>query len=326
MLAPRIYVLHENNEWVLPLRRSFDALNLPYTEWFLDEGALDLSVPPPLGVFYNRMSASSHTRDHRFAPEYTSCVLAWLQAHRRPVFNGARALQLEINKVAQYQALADFGVRTPKTVATVGSKALLAAAENFPKPFITKHNRAGKGLGVHLFYSTAALREALDSGLLVPSVDGVMLLQEYIQAPEPFIMRLEFVGRKFLYAVRVDTSEGFQLCPADACQAGDAFCPANAMRAKFEIVPGYRSPLIEPYRRFMKANNIHIAAFEHIIDKQGVAYTYDVNTNTNYNSPAEAMYGGLGGMPAVARCLGRALMAYCSYENPADVAVVGGKA
>ena len=23
---------------------------------------------------------------------------------------------------------------------------------------------------------------------------------------------------KFLYAVRVDTSEGFQLCPADACQ------------------------------------------------------------------------------------------------------------
>ena len=65
----KIYVIHENSAWVEPLQAAFRELELPYEEWFLDEGKLDLSAPPPEGVFYNRMSASSHTRDHRFAPE-----------------------------------------------------------------------------------------------------------------------------------------------------------------------------------------------------------------------------------------------------------------
>ena len=50
-----------------------------------------------------------------------------------------------------------------------------------------------------------------------PPVDGVALVQEYIAAPAPFITRAEFIGGRFLYAVRVDTSLGFELCPADAC-------------------------------------------------------------------------------------------------------------
>ena len=32
----RIYVIHENDAWVEPLRESFFALGLPYEEWFLD--------------------------------------------------------------------------------------------------------------------------------------------------------------------------------------------------------------------------------------------------------------------------------------------------
>ena len=60
---------------------------LPYELWFLDEGHLDLARPPPQGIFYNRMSASSHTRDHRYGPEYTACLLAWLALHERRVVN-----------------------------------------------------------------------------------------------------------------------------------------------------------------------------------------------------------------------------------------------
>lgn len=72
----RVYVIHENDAWVEPLRAAFDELGVPFTEWFLDEGTVDLTVPPPDGVFYNRMSASSHTRGHRYAPEHTAAVLA----------------------------------------------------------------------------------------------------------------------------------------------------------------------------------------------------------------------------------------------------------
>ena len=47
-------------------RRS-PSIGLPFEEWFLSEGVLDLAGAPPQGVFYNRMSASSHTRGHRYA-------------------------------------------------------------------------------------------------------------------------------------------------------------------------------------------------------------------------------------------------------------------
>src|SRR5829696_3661446 len=155
--AARIYVIHENDAWVEPLRAAFREIDAPFAEWFLSEGTLDLSQAPPMGVFYNRMSASSHTRDHRYAAELTGGVLAWLESHGRRIVNNGRALQLEISKVAQYTALADFGIRTPRTIATVGRDHIVAAARKMTGPFITKHNRAGKGLGVRLFRNVEAL-------------------------------------------------------------------------------------------------------------------------------------------------------------------------
>ena len=143
----KIYVIHENDTWVEPLRAAFEELSLPFEEWFLSEGLLDLTTAPPEGVFYNRMSASSHTRDHRYAAELTGGVLAWLESHGRRVVNDSRALRLEISKVAQYAALSTYGIRTPRTIAAVGRKHLLEAAHRMPGSFITKHNRAGKGLG-----------------------------------------------------------------------------------------------------------------------------------------------------------------------------------
>ena len=107
MGAPKqIYVIHENDVWVEPLRVAFAEQSLPFAEWFLAEGTLDLAATPPDGIFYNRMSASSHTRDHRYAAELTGGVLAWLERHGRRVINNSRALALEISKIAQYAELA----------------------------------------------------------------------------------------------------------------------------------------------------------------------------------------------------------------------------
>lgn len=307
-----IHVIHENDAWVVPLRARLDELRLPYTEWFLSEGTFDLAGTPPEGVFYNRMSASSHTRGHRYAAELTGGVLAWLESHGRRVINNGRALQLEISKVAQYTALARYGIRTPRTIAAVGTSDLVAAARRLPAPFITKHNRAGKGLGVHLFRDADALEQHVRSPAFEDSVDGITLLQEYIQAPTPTITRVEFVAGEFLYAVRVDTSLGFELCPADVCQVGDAFCPVGASPApaapRFEILRGFDDPIIGRYRRFLADNGIGIAGIEFITDARGELYTYDVNTNTNYNAEAEAA-AGVHGMQAIAEYLGRELRA-----------------
>jgi hypothetical protein len=306
---PRIFVLHENVPWVEPLRREFAAVDAPFSEWFLDRGTVDLTSVPPEGVFYNRMSASSHTRGHRYAPEHTAAVLAWLTRHGRTIVNGERALQLEISKVAQYESLARFGIETPATIAVVGREHIARAASSMGYPLILKHNRAGKGLGVKLIYSDAALAEHLASEAFEDSIDGIMLVQRYIKPLEPFITRVEFVGGKLLYAVRVDTSGGFELCPADACQIQepDAACPAVAAGDKFRILPRFEHPLVPAWESFLAANDIGVAGIEFIEDAQGRPYTYDVNTNTNYNPDAEAK-NGRRGMQAVALHLNRLLL------------------
>ncbi|WML52606.1 alpha-L-glutamate ligase [Neobacillus sp. PS3-12] len=232
----KIYIIHENDDWTRHLIKRLDELSLPFEAWHLDKGIVDLTTEPPEGVFYNRMSASSHTRDHRYAPELTSGILAWLEFHERTVFNGSRALSLELSKI-------------------------------------------------------------------------ITLIQEYIQSPESFITRVEFIGGKYFYAVRVDTSEGFQLCPADSCQIGDLFCPVgeeSEAKPKFEIIEDVDPSLIERYEAFLQANKIDVAGIEFIRDQNDKIYTYDVNTNTNYNSEAEEKAGKYG-MLELAKLLGKAL-------------------
>jgi glutathione synthase/RimK-type ligase-like ATP-grasp enzyme len=306
-IMEKIYVIHENEEWVVPLRKEFEALNLPYEEWFLDKGTLDLTQVPPEGVFYNRMSASSHTRDHRYAAEFTAAVLVWLEAHGRRVVNNSNALKLEISKVAQHVSLNTFGIRTPKTIATVGRDEIVKAAKEFEGAFITKHNRAGKGLGVQKFENISALEKYVYGPDFEEPVDGITLIQQYIDSPAPFIIRNEFIGGKYYYSVQVNTSEGFQLCPADACQVGDAFCPVGESgTSKFTVLEGFENPIFEKYEKFLAANGIEIAGIEMITDRKGQIYTYDVNTNTNYNSEAEGK-AGVSGMGAIAKFLGQEL-------------------
>jgi hypothetical protein len=293
----KIYVIHENSEWTNHLTNRMKELGVPYEEWFLDQGIVDLTETPPQGVFYNRISASSHTRNHRYAPELAESVLSWLERHERKVLNGTRALRLEVSKVNQYMSLNEAGIQTPKTIAAVGKEQIIEAAEKLDrKSFITKHNRAGKGLGVQLFHSLNALKEYVYSDNFEEPLDGTTLIQEYIESPDSSITRCEFIGGKFVYAVRVDTSEGFELCPADACQIDDLFCPAGEKEAapKFQVIEDFDDEIIDDYKTFLQKNKIDVAGIEFIKDANGTIYTYDVNTNTNYNKDAEQAAGKFG--------------------------------
>ncbi|HUC71434.1 MAG TPA: alpha-L-glutamate ligase [Stellaceae bacterium] len=318
-----IHVIHENAAWLEPLAKALGRQGLPWRDWFLDRGVFDLSRPPPAGVFYNRMSASSHTRGHRYAAELTASVLAWLERHGRRVVNGSRALDLEISKARQYAALEAAGIRTPDTVLVAGKDLLVEAVRRHfdGGPFILKPNRGGKGLGVRLFHTVEALADYLDGPDYEPPVDGLHLLQQYIRAPVPLITRAEFVGGRFMYAVEVDTSDGFELCPADVCAVGDAFWPAGSAepdqpRAKFTIVDDIDAALKRRYEAFLTANDIGVAGIELVTDLAGTVYTYDVNTNTNYNPEAEA-HAGRSAMDTLARYLATEL-ARLSHRSAAE--------
>ena len=310
----KIYVLHENDEWVEPLRKELQTINAPFEEWHLGKRNVEHLDKPPLGIFYNRMSASSHTRGHRYAPEHTAVVLNWLEKNKRRVINNSRALSLEISKSLQYKELESFGIKTPKTIYCSNKESILKSANVFTKPFITKHNRGGKGLGVKLFNNKKELDSYVSSRNFEPSIDGITLLQDYIDANPKVIKRVEFVNSKFLYTVEVDASEGFELCPACPEDQNDVpkqqiageFCPTTGN--KFKIMKNYKeNELTEKYENFIAANGIEIAGIEYITDKKGEIYTYDVNTNTNYNSQAEKI-SEIKGMKSIAAFLKEELL------------------
>lgn len=286
----KIYVIHENGDWMVPIRAGFEKLDLPYEEWFIDSITLDLNAKPPEGIFYNRMSASAHTRDHRYAPEMTGNILAWLERHGRTVINGRRALQLELRKSEQYVALQEFEIPHPKTIIANHANNLAKAVDQLNKfPFILKPNRGGKGAGVQLFYSKESLITAIENNQIGESLDGIWLVQEYVKPANGRIVRTEFVGGKFIYAVSIDATGGFELCPADSCNIGDAFCPADQEGTgnKFTILENYENSDLEKYAAFLQSNGIGIGALEYVEDENGKKWVYDVNTNTNYNSAAE---------------------------------------
>lgn len=289
----RAYVLHENPLWLPPLAEAFDRAGLPWTEMFLDSGTFDLSSPPPEGVFYNRMSASSHTRDHRYSVELTASVLAWLKRWGRPIINGPDVLDLEISKIRQYAALERFGIATPRAVFIAGRDQIVPAAKRYfsGQPVILKPNRGGRGSGVQLFRTIEELATYVDSDAYDPPIDGLQLLQEYIVAPRPFITRSEFINGRFLYAVEVDTSEGFQLCP---CENKRDRSNTEAPRDKFTIVDGIPEQLRTQLESFIAEIGINIAGIEFITDASGRYFVYDINTNTNYNADAEERAGRTG--------------------------------
>lgn len=286
-MSGKVYVIHENPQWIPPFAAAFEAEGVSFEEWMLTDGSIDLAVEPPEGIFWSRLSASAHTRDHAYSKEFGRAVLRWLASWGRTVINGADVLELEVSKVAQHAALRHAGIEVPRTVAVFGVDDLAAKAEEFGAPFISKHNQGGKGLGVRRWDTVDEFAAWVKSPDFEPSPDGITLLQELLVAKTPFITRAEFVAGDFVYAVRVDTSAGsFELCPAEACAVpgADGVEPEPLFRLRDDV----DSALIDRYLAFLAAEGVGIAGIEFIETRDGRTVTYDVNTNTNYNPDVEA--------------------------------------
>ena len=292
---PAVYIIHDNPEWIVPFAEALDRLGVTYVEWLLPETLIDLSSEPPKGLFWSRLSASAHTRTDPHVKEYGRAVLDWLAAAGRRVINGRGVYELEVSKIRQHRELSGHGFDAPCTAAAFGPQALVEAAAGFTPPFITKHNQGGKGLGVRRFDShveLAAVADEFAPGGANAPIDGITLIQEYVQPAQPFVTRAEFIGGRFHYAVRVDVSGGsFELCPADACTipgagaaTGVEATPQFALREEITAA----TPLISRLESLLADLGIEIAGIEFIETADGRQVVYDINTNTNYNPSVES--------------------------------------
>ncbi|MCI2957363.1 alpha-L-glutamate ligase [Agromyces atrinae] len=316
--TPVVYALHENADWWPPFERAFREAGVPVREWNLVEGSFDPASAPPAGIFWSRISASAPSRGHDHSKDYARSVLSWLESSGRRTVNGRSTIEFEVSKVAQLAALRAAGIDAPETVAVIGASGLRDAARRFEgRPFITKHNQGGKGLGVRRFDTVEEFETALDAGELDEPVDGITLLQEYVRPAGGFITRVEIVGGEFVYAIAADTIHGgFQLCPADACAidatTGLPIAPPGAEAAPepgqrlFTLRRDVDTAFAARLAQFTRDLGIEIAGIEFIESADGRRVVYDINTNTNYNADVEAEADS-SGPASIARYLGALL-------------------
>ena len=298
---PLVHILFENPDWLPPLESALKEQGFEIRLWNLETIEIDPLVAPPEGIWINRISPSSHTRGHDRTVAIAREFLYWLGSYGRLVINGSNAFEIEMSKLRQEIVLRRYGILTPRTVLAVGREETLALAKTFDGPFITKHNQGGKGLGIHKFDNVDGLRAHLDGDDFDPGPDGKIILQQFIRSPEPHITRVELLSGRLLYAMNSSTTQGFELCPSDACQLQSDVCPADGSSDKFSARDmDADDPLVQKYLRLMQNEGLVVAGIEFIEDEKGNRYTYDINGTTNYSS-ALIQETGIDGMTELAR-------------------------
>src|SRR6185312_2204896 len=130
----------------------------------------------------------------------------------------------------------------PKTRVINSPADVLQAAEGLRYPVVVKPNIGGSGAGVAKFDNPEQLAEAAEAGTLDLGLDTTALVQEFIPARDGHIVRVEVVGGKFLYGIKVHlTGETFDLCPADICKTtggqelARAACPVDAPKTGLKV-------------------------------------------------------------------------------------------
>ncbi|MDQ6809437.1 MAG: ATP-grasp domain-containing protein [Verrucomicrobiota bacterium] len=296
-----ITIYYEHPDWFRPLFAEMDRRGMNYVKLDASRYSYDVAAKDEnrYGLFFNRMSASAYLRGHGNAMFFTRDYLTHLERAGVRVVNGARAFSFEMSKAAQLSLLHSLGIAFPRSRVINHVEQISAAAAELGFPLILKPNIGGRGAGIVRLNSAADLEQALASNLVDLGIDHTALMQEFIPARGGHIHRVETLGGKFLYAMKVfTTGENFNLCPAEICQVESnasegAMCLADGPKAGLKIEP-YQPPpdVISTVERIVAAAGIDVGGVEYIIDERdGRLLFYDINALSNFVADAPRILG-----------------------------------
>lgn len=282
-------VLYEHPHWFTPLFAEFDRRAVPYVRLLAQAQQFDpAETIPPYSLVFCRMSPSAYTRGHAAAMAFTTAYLAHLDACGVPLINGVRAYEHEFSKARQLSLLHQLGMPYPAARVVNHISQLRTAATELTFPLLLKANVGGSGAGIQRFDAPANLEAAAAENRLDFGPDGVALLQRYLSPRGQSIVRVEVLGGRFLYAIRLHlTGETFNLCPASYCRNQQAE-PGGS------LVEGYTPPpaVIAAVETIMAAAGIDVGGIEYLInDDDGELYFYDINAMSNFVADAPRIVG-----------------------------------
>jgi predicted ATP-grasp superfamily ATP-dependent carboligase len=251
-------------------------------------------------VVFNRMSPSAYLRGHGQGIFYTLQYLNHLRNLGSRVINGEKAFGIEISKARQLSLLDSLNLPYPKAFVINSPSLAVEASESLRFPIVVKANIGGSGAGIVRFDSRDALVSAVENGRIDLGIDQTALVQEFILPRGGHITRVETLGGKYLYAIKVfTTGETFNLCPADICQTTDGVelarvaCPIDAPRSGLQV-EAFTPPLdvIRSVERIAQAAQIDVGGIEYIIDdRDGSLLYYDINALSNFVADATRVIG-----------------------------------
>jgi glutathione synthase/RimK-type ligase-like ATP-grasp enzyme len=218
------------------------------------------------------------------------------------VLNGADAFALELSKTAQAALLRSLGVPTPRIWTFNALEALRARASEIPFPVLLKPEQGGSGARIVLVESFAHLEALLAQQPEHWLPDNLLLLQEYVSSdPARGIVRMEFLGGEFLYAMRVISHGRFNLCPAPVCNPDEGqggtceVSPAekSAPALPVEFFPYHEVPAqaVAWGKAIMAAGKLDVGGIEYLESQDGRLAFYDVNANSNLRPSVAQAFG-----------------------------------
>ena len=287
-----IAIYHEHPDWFRPLFEEFDRRGTPYVRIDARRHQYDVgSRDGEYSLLFNRMSPSAYTRGNGHGIFYTLNYLAHLERLGVRVVNGYRAFTVETSKAQQLSLLESLGLSYPRAriINHPGEAPQAACGMRFP--VVVKPNIGGSGAGIVRFDRLEDLSRAAAEDRLMLGVDQTALVQEYIPARGGFITRVEVLGGKYLYAIKVFfTGDSFNLCPADICQTTDGVelarsaCPVDAPKNKMRV-EAVTPPqeVIHAVEQIMRTAGIEVGGVEYIVDERdGKLLYYDINALSNF--------------------------------------------
>ena len=293
--------LYEHPQWFAQIFAELERRKVPFEKIFIPDHFYEVGPQQPaFKVLFNRMSPSANSRQHGSGIFHTLAYLEHLQLQGVRVINGAKAFRYEISKAGQASLLKSLGLRFLPSRIIHSPHQAVAAAEGLRYPIIVKANTGGSGKGIVRFNTPAELAAAAAAAQQLDlGYDSVALVQEFIPARGGFITRVETIGGKYLYAIKVHlTGETFDLCPADICQTStgqtlENACVVEAAKSGLKV-EGYDAPakVTQDIERIVRAAGIDVGGIEYIIDdRDGNIYYYDINALSNFVADAPRVIG-----------------------------------
>ena len=296
-----IAIYYEHPDWFRPLFKELERREIKFTKQNAAEHHFDIAEKKPsYNLFFNRMSPSAYLRNNTQGIFYTTNLLASLESKGIRVINGSKAWRYEISKALQLSLLESLGLPYPKAVVINHPSQALEASKELRFPIVVKANIGGSGAGITKFNDPNELQQAVSEGNIELGLDHTALVQEFIPARDGHIHRVETLGGKYLYAIKVYTSgESFNLCPADICQTTTGAeltrnaCALDAPKNGLKVEAYTPSEeIINAIEKVIQSSGVDVGGIEYIIDdRDGQVYYYDVNALSNFVADAVNVIG-----------------------------------